>query len=142
MKIFDNEKEKQECIQNWMKFLVLLVIALIVHNINLKVEEISKNPPPPAQTINSIKVSDIRVGSDLIDKLFRVVNLRGTAENISQNLKSNIVITVELQDRNGINIGTEEIKITSLAPSEKYKIDENVWNKEVKSYKVKSITTK
>lgn len=142
MKIFDNEKEKQECIRNWMKFLVLTVIALIVHNISLKVEEISKNPSPPAQTINNIKVSDIRVGGDLIDKLFRVVNLRGTAENISPNLKSNIVITVELQDRNGVKIGMEEIKITSLAPSEKYKIDENVWNKEVKSYKVKSITTK
>ena len=104
----------------WIGFIVILVIWFIIHNMRIGIEDTMKNPPPPAQTINSIKVSDIRVGSDLIDKLFRVVNLRGTAENISQNLKSNIVITVELQDRNGVTIGTEEIKITSLAPSEKY----------------------
>ncbi len=126
----------------WIGFIVILVIWFIVHNARIGIEDTMKNPPLPAQTINSIKVSDIRVGGDLIDKLFRVVNLRGTAENISPNLKANIVITVELQDRNGVKIGTEEIKITSLAPSEKYKINENVWNKEVKSYKVKSITTK
>ena len=126
----------------WIGFIVILVIWFIVHNARIGIEDTMKNPPLPAQTINSIKVSDIRVGGDLIDKLFRVVNLRGTAENISPNLKSNITITVELQDRNGVKIGTEEIKITSLAPSEKYKINENVWNKEVKSYKVKSITTK
>lgn len=126
----------------WVGFIVILVIWFIVHNARISIEDTMKNPSSPAQTINSIKVSDIRVGGDLIDKLFRVVNLRGTAENISPNLKSNIVITVELQDRNGVKIGTEEIKITSLPPSEKYKINENVWNKEVKSYKVKSITTK
>lgn len=126
----------------WIGFIVILVIWFIVHNARISIEDTMKNPPLPAQTINSIKVSDIRVGGDLIDKLFRVVNLRGTAENISPNLKANIVITVELQDRNGVKIGTEEIKITSLAPSEKHKINENVWNKEVKSYKVKSITTK
>ena len=126
----------------WIGFIVIFVIWFIVHNVRISIEDTMKNPPPPAQTINSIKVSDIRVGGDLIDKLFRVVNIRGTAENISPNLKSNIVIIIELQDRNGVKIGTEEIKITSLAPSEKYKINENVWNKDVKSYKVKSITTK
>ena len=126
----------------WIGSIVIIVICFIVHNARISIEDTMKNPPPPAQTINSIKVSGIRVGGDLIDKFFRVVNLRGTAENISPNLKTNIIIIVELQDRNGVKIGTKEIKITSLAPSEKYKIDENVWNEEVKSYKVKSITTK
>ena len=134
--------KKKDFDNGWIGFIISLVIWFIVHNARISIEDTMKNPPLPAQTINSIKVSDIRVGGDLIDKLSRVVKLRGTAENISPNLKANIVITVELQDRNSVKIGTEEIKITSLAPSEKYKINEYVWNKEVKSCKVKSITTK
>lgn len=134
--------KKKDFDNGWIGFIISLVIWFIVHNARISIEDTMKNPPLPAQTINSIKVSDIRVGGDLIDKLSRVVKLRGTAENISPNLKANIVITVELQDRNSVKIGTEEIKITSLAPYEKYKINENVWNKEVKSCKVKSITTK
>ena len=55
---------------------------------------------------------------------------------------TNIVITAELLDKNDVKIGTQDIKIISLAPSEKYKIEETVWNENVKSYKIKNIVAK
>lgn len=139
MPMFDNKYEKRECIQAWKNFVILLIICLIVHNVSGALNDATKAPPPPAQIINSIKISNPRISNDIIDKFFRVTNIKGTAENTSNKLKSNIVIIVELQDKNGIKIGTKEIKISSLAPSEKYKINEYIWNNEVKAYKLINI---
>lgn len=139
MPMFDNENEKRKCLQSWKHFGVLLIIWLIVHNVSGALNDATKAPQPPAQIINSIKISNPRISSDIIDKFFRVTNIKGTAENTSNKLKSNIVIIIELQDKNGVKIGTKEIKISSLAPSEKYKINEYIWNNEISSYKLINI---
>ena len=133
---------KKQIIDSWKSFAIMLVVWFVVHNFAGCIHEATKNPPPPAQTINSIKVSNARVLKDPIDNFFGVANLKGSVENVSSYLKTNIVITVELLDKNDVKIETQDIKITSLAPSEKYKIDETVWNENVKSYKIKNIVAK
>lgn len=132
----------KDCIFQWKGLVIIWTIWFIVHfGGKYLVEELERSKLPP-QIINSFEVSNIRIGINPIDKFFRVAKLSGSVKNVSSYLKTNIVITVELLDRNGVKIGTKEIDITSLAPSEKYKIKEYVWNKNVKSYKVRNITTK
>ena len=133
---------KKQIIDSWKSFAIMLVVWFVVHNFAGCIHEATKNPPPPAQTINSIKVSNMRVLKDPIDNFFGVANLKGSVENVSSYLKTNIVITVELLDKNDVKIGTQDIKITSLAPAEEYKIDESVWNENVKSYKIRNIVAK
>lgn len=131
---------------SWKGFLTILIIWAIVHfGHDAIIDSASdiKNTKPVIETQivnNTFKIYEQKVKCDIMDYYFDVARVTGTVENISPNLKKNIVLILDLQDANGVNIKTEEIKISSLAPNQTYKFDVNVWTKEVKSYKVKAMS--
>lgn len=131
---------------SWIGFLAIFLIWAIVHFghdtiIDFANDIKNQKPKIEAQIVNNtFKISNQKVKCDIIDSIADVARITGTVENISPNLKKNIVLVLDLQDRNGVNIKTEEIKISSLAPNQTRDFDVNVWTKEVKSYKVKAIS--
>ncbi len=131
---------------SWKWFLVIFIVWVIVHFGQDTVIDSAnniKNQKPKIETQivnNTFKISNQNVKCDIIDSVADVARVTGTVENISPNLKKNIVLVLDLQDRNGVNIKTEKIKISSLAPNQTYNFDVNAWTKEVKSYKVKAIS--
>lgn len=131
---------------SWIGFLAIFIVWVIVHFGQDSVIDSASNiknqkPKIETQIVNStFKISNQKVKCDIIDSVADVARVTGTVENISPNLKKNIVLVLDLQDRNGVNIKTEEIKISSLAPNQTYDFDVNVWTKEVKSYKVKAMS--
>ena len=71
-----------------------------------------KNQKPKIETQivnNTFKISNQNVKCDIIDSVADAARVTGTVENISPNLKKNIVLVLDLQDRNGVNIKTEKI---------------------------------
>ena len=132
-------------INSWKGFLTIFIIWAIIlfgHDTIIDFATNIKDTKPIIDTQivnNTFKITDQKVKCDIFDYFFNVSRITGTVENISPNFKKNIIVIFDLQDRNGVNIKTEEIKISSLAPNQTYKFDVNVWTKEVKSYKIKSI---